>query len=1016
MIRKIQTTNDLLDVIKSCPSGVIDDIYKIEYYIQGFDTVYDAKFTHEGDCLKVVLPSSELEKLENGILMRRSYYKVSDSSYPDGYYNLTFEDNMNVWLGSGESSDPYERQYVTDKELNETLKDYALKTEVPSLNGYATEQWVESKGYVTAETLPEGIATESWVQSQGYLTTHQSLDGYATEEWVNAHGYLTQHQPIKTVNNQSLIGEGNIDISGMTPAQESAIDVIVNAGDGYLEHIPDTFVVGERQTNIISGEGFRQQNLHIINGDVYLHNHADHKLYKFNRQTYQFEEGPITTVYEAEHLWSDSQGRVYSNNAYIVNLETGEYEYKDMGGDFQIHTGSNYSNIIEKDGVVGIISKNNVCVYIFNEETQSFDTSIPVQGEFPSNDSYYRYISEFEGHLIYDEGQEQKELVFHLDEAEPYAEWVVLPERLFPGAWSYEYGGSTINETTRGVYVRPVVKDGVTEYYNWGYRNPVMYKLVNGAWEIVPFTMMFTSYKSQTSGVYIDDLWLGYGYLPTEPGIVIWNFGDESKNTPGYYDWKQIDLEPYAKTLWVKNNYATINLVDKRIDSLKEKYVYDPNSLIDSTGSVPLVNGKQIADIDMCITNTTSYPGPYIKGIEYTTIEKGYYFYFVTPSGRLIYTNPYDSVAMEFNGTQWVNLQSVTNFIEWYRLIELNDGLYAISARSNADNGLYKWDDTNSNWVFIIKNPNINIWAADGNTLRCESNYKLVNNDGTYQWVEDVVVNFPEIKVSIKLGQNYYYIGYDNNNYNLYSYNENEKVFTVINALNQQYSTHCFTYDDCLYYFAGDPDNPIIRKVNPSDNYNDIKTDIYISSVDYVYAVYDNKLWTYVNTPNGDEWFGYTYSKLTPAVPASDGEYVLTGTRNGDSVTYSWETAQGGGSTPDLSSYATKTWVTEQGFLTEHQDLSGYALKSEIPDVSGYALKSEVPSLIGYATETWVESKGYALQSEIPDMSGYALKSEIPSLTGYATESWVTSQGYTTQTYVDNKIGQIDTLLDQMLG
>ena len=110
MIRRIQITNDLLDVIKSCPSGVIDDIYKIEYYIQGFDTVYEAEFTHDGDCLKVVLPSSELEKLESGILMRRAYYKVSDSSYPDGYYNLTFEDNMNVWL-DGESSGP-ERHFM----------------------------------------------------------------------------------------------------------------------------------------------------------------------------------------------------------------------------------------------------------------------------------------------------------------------------------------------------------------------------------------------------------------------------------------------------------------------------------------------------------------------------------------------------------------------------------------------------------------------------------------------------------------------------------------------------------------------------------------------------------------------------------------------------------------------------------------------------------------------------------------------------------------------------------------
>ena len=191
MIRRIQTTNDLLDVIKSCPSGVIDDIYKIEYYIQGFDTVYDAEFTNEGDYLKVVLPSSELEKLESGILMRRAYYKVSDSSYPDGYYNLTFEDNMNVWLGSGESSVPYEKHYVTDKMLNETLEDYALKTEVPSLDGYATQEWVESKGYVTAETLPEGIATESWVQSQGYLTSHQDLTGYATESWVTNQGYIT---------------------------------------------------------------------------------------------------------------------------------------------------------------------------------------------------------------------------------------------------------------------------------------------------------------------------------------------------------------------------------------------------------------------------------------------------------------------------------------------------------------------------------------------------------------------------------------------------------------------------------------------------------------------------------------------------------------------------------------------------------------------------------------------------------------------------------------------------------
>ena len=155
---------------------------------------------------------------------------------------------------------------------------------------------------------------------------------------------------------------------------------------------------------------------------------------------------------------------------------------------------------------------------------------------------------------------------------------------------------------------------------------------------------------------------------------------------------------------------------------------------------------------------------------------------------------------------------------------------------------------------------------------------------------------------------------------------------------------------------------------------------------------------------------------------------------------------------PSLTGYATETWVSNQGYLTEHQSLADYALKSEIPDVSGYALKTEIPSLSGYVQETnlktingesivgsgdiviqgtggvteeWVTSQGYATETwvsnqgyltEHQSLADYALKSEIPSLTGYATETWVTNQGYTTQTYVDNRIGQIDTLLDQMLG
>ena len=110
------------------------------------------------------------------------------------------------------------------------------------------------------------------------------------------------------------------------------------------------------------------------------------------------------------------------------------------------------------------------------------------------------------------------------------------------------------------------------------------------------------------------------------------------------------------------------------------------------------------------------------------------------------------------------------------------------------------------------------------------------------------------------------------------------------------------------------------------------------------------------------------------------------------------------------SEYVTESELNAKGYLTEHQSLEGYALKTDIPDVSGFALKSEIPSIEGLATETYVNEKiaaipevdlsGYALKSEIPDVSNLATKNEldiaiarvigeIPDVSGYQTEAQV---------------------------
>lgn len=70
--------------------------------------------------------------------------------------------------------------------------DVPYLTEHQSLDGYATEQWVEDKHYITGVDLSnyatlQDIPTSNtaFTNDAGYLTEHQSLEDYATTAYVN---------------------------------------------------------------------------------------------------------------------------------------------------------------------------------------------------------------------------------------------------------------------------------------------------------------------------------------------------------------------------------------------------------------------------------------------------------------------------------------------------------------------------------------------------------------------------------------------------------------------------------------------------------------------------------------------------------------------------------------------------------------------------------------------------------------------------------------------------------------
>ena len=126
----------------------------------------------------------------------------------------------------------------------------------------------------------------------------------------------------------------------------------------------------------------------------------------------------------------------------------------------------------------------------------------------------------------------------------------------------------------------------------------------------------------------------------------------------------------------------------------------------------------------------------------------------------------------------------------------------------------------------------------------------------------------------------------------------------------------------------------------------------------------------------------------------------------------------------EISDMATQTWVTSQGYLTSHQDISNLATKQEVTeglagkqDKGDYALKSELPDISGFATKEELSNK-----ADISDLNSYvttvnaeatyAKKDEIPSLDNYLQVS-VADDKYATKDELSSKADS--TIIADML-
>ena len=163
--KKVAISNRI-DVFNDPNSGVSVEGEKVAIHSQNQHTtsLQDGKLTYEDGLWKEFnLPTTK----DPG-----TYTLATTQDIPslEGYATETWVQNQGYITNAALNN------YVTTTQLSTTLSDYALKSDIPSLDGYATQTWVENKGYATSSSL----ATVSTTGSYNDLTDKPSIPTTAT--------------------------------------------------------------------------------------------------------------------------------------------------------------------------------------------------------------------------------------------------------------------------------------------------------------------------------------------------------------------------------------------------------------------------------------------------------------------------------------------------------------------------------------------------------------------------------------------------------------------------------------------------------------------------------------------------------------------------------------------------------------------------------------------------------------------------------------------------------------------
>lgn len=186
--------NTLKLLVHTCEPNTIDNL-KIVLFTDDPNSAaefYSDSITIEGNIVSLKVNAWSFDNMNEGVINYIASGELGNDTF------LT-ERQSNYYLKSPNNYTPTTpdfNDYYTKTEVDDMLEDIEVDVD---LTGYATEQWVRQQGYVTDSDVNDYVGNEIG-QLEEIINTKQDK--------------LVSGTNIKTINGESIIGEGDITIEG----------------------------------------------------------------------------------------------------------------------------------------------------------------------------------------------------------------------------------------------------------------------------------------------------------------------------------------------------------------------------------------------------------------------------------------------------------------------------------------------------------------------------------------------------------------------------------------------------------------------------------------------------------------------------------------------------------------------------------------------------------------------------------------------------------------------------------